>query len=309
MSSDYRSETRGFLLITCFILVVPLILFPKDFGMTLNLSAFLLLPLELAWYTIAFFVMFPRESASRIFPFAVVTLGYRIGLGIGFGMLLLVMFSVPLGSAVRQGIHQYAPALLLQAIMCPFVLKPPIQVFLRNRGTSARLKVVGFEQQTGGLPPSAPAEIAESRAESKRSVFGEKESKMAAKPGFDGILHYLREYAGVRAALLVDPEGLVVACDSSPDLDAERMASYSRHLKESNDAVLRVMGEGISEKIAIYTQDIWICFHQIEEFTLVVLSERRTDELLSVRITQSITMIEKFLAEKYRLNAAKAVEA
>ncbi len=309
MSSDYRSEMRGFLLITCFIVVVPLVLFPRDLGIKLNLAVFPLLALELGWYALVLFIMFPKASASRVLPLAAVTLGYRVGLGIGFAVLLLAMFSLPVGSAVSLGIYQYAPALVLQAIMSPFVLKSMFQVFLRNQRSSGRMRVVGFEQDAGEAPVSVSAEIPEEPAEPKRPVHREKEPKMKARAGLEGILHYLREYAGVRAALLVDAEGLVVACDPCRDFDAEKVASFSRHLKDSNDRVLHAMGEGTSERIAIHTPDVWMCFHQVRDFTLVVLSGRRTDELLWVRIMQSTAMIEKFLAEKHQQNAAKAVEA
>ena len=309
MSLDYRSEMRGFLLITCFTLVVPLILFPRDFGLRIGLTMFFLFALELGWYTIVLLASFPREPASRVFPFILITLGYRAALGVGFGILLMVMFSVSIGPAVRLGVYQYAPAFLLQAVMSPFVLRSLFGALLKNRQARGKARAVGFEQENGEVPNPASSEMAEGVTEFKRAVPGDKEQKMATKVSLESILHYLREYSGVKAALLVDPDGLVVACDSTNDFDAQRMASYSRHLKDKNDQVLRAMGEGRSEKIAIYTSDAWMSFHQIGEFTLVVLCQRRTDELLSVRITQSISMIEKLLAEKYRLNTAESVEA
>jgi predicted regulator of Ras-like GTPase activity (Roadblock/LC7/MglB family) len=301
---DYRAEMRGFLLITCFILVVPLILFPKDLGVRIGLSISLLLALELGWYMVVLLASFPREQASRVFPFILVTIGYRVGLGVGFGILLVVMFSLSIGSAMRLGIYQYAPAFLLQAVMAPFALKPLFGTMLKNRP-----RVVGFEPEERETAKPVASEAAEGTPESKRAVSGDKELKMATKLSLEGMLHYLREYSGVKAALLVDPEGLVVACDCVEDFDAELVASYSRHLKNKNDQVLRAMGEEKSEKITIHTPDVWMSFHQIGDFTLVVRSLRRTDELLSVRITQSISMIEKFLAEKYRLNRAESVEA
>jgi predicted regulator of Ras-like GTPase activity (Roadblock/LC7/MglB family) len=301
---DYRAEMRGFLLITCFILVVPLILFPKDLGVRIGLSISLLLALELGWYMVVLLASFPREQASRVFPFILVTIGYRVGLGVGFGILLVVMFSLSIGSAMRLGIYQYAPAFLLQAVMAPFALKPLFGTMLKNRP-----RVVGFEPEERETAKPVASEAAEGTPESKRAVSGDKELKMATKLSLEGMLHYLREYSGVKAALLVDPEGLVVACDCVEDFDAELVASYSRHLKNKNDQVLRAMGEEKSEKITIHTPDVWMSFHQIGDFTLVVRSLRRTDELLSVRITQSISMIEKFLAEKYRLNTAESVEA
>jgi predicted regulator of Ras-like GTPase activity (Roadblock/LC7/MglB family) len=308
VSSDYRGEMRGFLLISCFIMVVPLILFPRDFGVKLSLSVFLLLALELGWYSLVLFVLFPRESASRVLPFAMTTLVYRIALGLGFTVLLLMMFSLSIKSALRLGIHLYAPAFLLQAIMAPFVLKSVFGVYLRNRQMTKKLRVVGFQQETGEDSFSPSPEMPED-SEPIRSSQPEKESKVAVKTSLESILHYLREYAGVKMALLLDQEGLVVACDARQGFDAEKIASFSRQLKEINDKVLLDMGEKPAERIGIHTSDLWISLYQIGEFTLAVLSERRTDELLSVRITQSTVMIERFLTEKYQMNVAKAVEA
>jgi predicted regulator of Ras-like GTPase activity (Roadblock/LC7/MglB family) len=304
VSSDYRAEMRGFLLITCFVLVVPLILFPKDLGLKIGLSVSLLAALELCWYGVVLLASFPKEPASRVFPLILLTMLYRASLGVGFGILLVVMFSLSVGPAMGLGIYHYAPAFVLQVIMAPFVLKPLFALMLKRRP-----RVVGFETQGSQEAQFAVPEATEAATESRRTAAGEKEPKMATKVSLEGVLHYLREYSGVKAALLVDPEGLVLACDCTPDFDAELIASYSRHLKQKNDQVLKAMGEGKSERITIHTRDVWMSFHQIGEFTLVVRSLRRTDELLSVRITQSISMIEKFLAEKYRLNTAESVEA
>ena len=132
---------------------------------------------------------------------------------------------------------------------------------------------------------------------------------MAGEDKLEGFLHYLREYSGVKAAILVDYEGLVVAEDSSSGFDPETVASFARCMKETNDQILNKMGEGCSERIGIYTQDVWMSLNQIGNFTLVVLSDRRTDELLSVRIQQSTGMIKRTLTEKYQENMLKAAEA
>lgn len=295
-------------MISCFIMVVPLILFPRDFGVKLNLSVFFLLALEMGWYVLVLFILFPRESASRILPFAMITLGYRITLGLGFTVLLLAMFSLSITSALRLGLHLYAPAVVLQSVMAPFVLKSVFGVYLKNRRMDQRPRVVGFQQESGEESFSPSPEMPE-EPEYVRPFQPERESKLTVKGSLESILHYLREYAGVKAALLLDREGLVVACDSRQEFDAEKIASFSRLLKETNDKVLLAMGERPAERIGIHTSDLWISLYQIGEFTLAVLSERRTDELLSVRITQSTVMIERFLAEKYQLKLEKAVEA
>ncbi len=310
MNSDYRGEIRGFLLVTCFIIVVPLIFFPKDLGLKLNWPALLLLTLELAWYAVVLLIMFSRETMSRVLPLALVTLGYRIGLGAGFGILLLAMFSLPLSTAFSLGIHRYAPVFLLQALMAPFVLRPLLEVFLRNRRAIGRAAQAASESEPAGafVSPSVSDVLRES-PDDETTIIPQKETKVVGKESLQGILHYLREYSGVKAAVLVDHEGLVVGNDSSSDFDAEKVASFTRHLKETNDQVLSWMGERAAERIGIHTADAWICLNQIRDFTLVVLCDRSTDDLLSVRISQSTGMIRKYLDDRYQLNVEKAVEA
>ncbi|MCK4404355.1 MAG: roadblock/LC7 domain-containing protein [candidate division Zixibacteria bacterium] len=309
MSSDYRGKIRGILLVSFFIMVVPLIFFPKDFGLKLDWSPFSLFAFELCWYMLILFVMFSRAPAPKVFLFALLTLSYRIGLGIGFGILLLVMFSLPLFSSLQRGIYQYVPAFLLQALMSPFVLK---SLFESSMGKTKKAKEtpMKFERGTAELLSSSfTPETSKEKSDGKRSIPSQREIKMAGKGSLESVLHYLREYAGVKAAILVDQEGLVVANDSLPDFDTEKVASLVRSLKETNDQILHQMGEKASERIGIHTSDLWVCLNQIENFTLVVVSDRRTDELLSVRILQATGMIEKILVEKYQQNILKVGEA
>ena len=309
MNSDYRGEVRGVLLVSFFIMVVPLIFFPKDFGLKLDWPLFLLFAFELSWYMLILFVMFSRASAPKVLLFAVLTLGYRIGLGIGFGILLLVMFSLSLSSSFQLGIYQYMPAFLLQALMSPFALKSLLEVFMKKTKTAKRRHMKLEKRAADSLPFSFTPERSKERIDGKGLISPQKEVRVVGEGSLESVLHYLREYSGVKAAILVDQEGLVVSKDSSSDFDPEKIASLARCLKERNDQILHQMEEKASERIGIYTPDLWICLNQIGNFTLVVVSDRHTDELLSVRILQSTGMIKKILAERYQQNILKVVEA
>jgi predicted regulator of Ras-like GTPase activity (Roadblock/LC7/MglB family) len=307
---DYRREVRGILLISLLIMVLPLLSFPRELGLKFTSSVSLLFALELGWYMLVLFVAFSKATASRVFLYALLTLGYRIGLGIGFGILLLVMFSLAFSSSIKMGIYQYLPAFLLQALVSPFVLKPVYRL-LAERTRKARATEPRTAMSAGKVAEFAPAETA---AESGQGLEGtgstskEKETKVAPEEKLENYLHYLREYAGVKAAILVDHEGLVVAEDSSSDSDPETIATYAKHIKETNDQILDQMGEETSERIGIHTADAWICLNQIEDFTLAVVSDRRTDELLSVRIQQSTGMIRRFICQRYQNDTLKVVE-
>lgn len=123
MTPDLKAEIRGILLVFFFIMVVPLVFFPRDLGLKWGISFILLFAFELGWYMLIFFIMYSKASALKVILAAVLTWSYRVGLGIGFGLLLMVMFSLPFSSSLELGIYKYAPAFLLQTLMSPFALK------------------------------------------------------------------------------------------------------------------------------------------------------------------------------------------
>jgi predicted regulator of Ras-like GTPase activity (Roadblock/LC7/MglB family) len=310
--NDYSRELRGILLISLFIMVVPLLFFLKDFGLRLSSSITLLFALELGWYLLVLFATFSKEPPHKVFMLVLLTFGYRICLGIGFGVLLLVMFTLSLSNSLRLGIYGYMPAFILQAMMAPFVLKSFFVVLIdkikegemKKQKPMNEIKLAGRGAEPGvpDLPPKPRKELVNKRPDSSEGkARGRIESKL------ENILHYLKEYAGVKAAILVDPEGLLVGEDSS-DFDPEMIASFARCFKETNDQMLHKMGEKQAERISIHTPDLWICLNQIGGFTLVVLSGRQTDDLLSVRINQSVGMIKKYLTERYSQYVLKDVE-
>ena len=135
------------------------------------------------------------------------------------------------------------------------------------------------------------------------------EEKSRAKGGdLESALRYLREYSGVKGAILVDNEGLVVACDRLSDLDPETFASLAVSLKEANNSFLKSISEIGLERIGIHTPDLWISLNQILGFTLVTVADRNTDELLSVRISQATGIIRKYLEQRYNQEILKGVE-
>lgn len=140
-------------------------------------------------------------------------------------------------------------------------------------------------------------------------VTSSPEEKNRTKSGdLENALHYLREYSGVKGAILVDDEGLVVGCDRLSDLDPETFASLAVSFKESNNLFLKRIGEKGLKRMGIHTPNLWISLNQILSFTLITVADGRTDELLSVRISQATGMIEKHLKKKYNQKILKAVE-
>ena len=152
MTSDQRREVRGILLLSLFIVVVPLIFFPKDFGLRVDLSSSLLFAFELSWYVVIFFILFSKASALWVVFFALLTLAYRFSVGICSGLFLVAMFSLDLSSALKLGIHRYLPAFLLQAMMSPFILKSSFEMVMKKRPAGSKKDYEGLKKTTIETP-------------------------------------------------------------------------------------------------------------------------------------------------------------
>ena len=308
MTSDPQREIRGVLLISLFIMVVPLIFFPKDFGLKANLSSFLLSAFELGWYVVIFFILFSRASALWVVFFAVLTFIYRLSVGVCSGLFLAAMFSLDLSSSLKLGIHRYLPAFFLQAMMSPFVLRSSFEMLMK-KPTGRKKESEGLKKMSSEKPSILLETERSNPGWDQRKVTSSTEEKKRTKKGdLENALHYLLEYSGVKGVILVDNEGLVVGGDTLSDFDPELFASLAICLKEANHSLLEKINESQLERIGIHTPHLWISLNQIQSFTLVTVADRHTDELLSVRISQAVGMIRKHLEERYNQKILKGVE-
>ncbi len=307
MTSDYKREIRGVLLISLFIMVVPLIFFPQDFGLKLGMPAFLLSVFELGWYMVIFLFLFSKVSIFWVGLCAILTLVYRFFLGVGFGLFLVVMLPEGFSFSLSGVIYQYWPAFLLQAIMSPFVLKSSFEIFMK-KPAGRKKESEGLKKATSEVPLTFFETQISKSGRDQMKVTSLTEKKRTKRADLESPLHYLREYSGVKGAILVDNEGLVVACDTLSDLDPETFASLAMSLKEANDLLLEKIDEKGLKRMGIHTPNLWISLNQILSFTLVTVSDNHTDELFSVRISQATEMIKKHLEQRYNQKILKGVE-
>ncbi len=307
MTSDYKREIKGVFLISLFIMVVPLIFFPQDFGLKLGMPAFLLSVFELGWYMVIFLFLFSKVSIFWVGLCAILTLVYRLFLGVGFGLFLVVMPPEGFSFSLNRVIYQYWPAFLLQAVMSPFVLKSSFEILMRKSEPRKR-ESEGLKKITPEMPITFFETQISKSGRDQMKVTSLTEKKRTKRVDLESPLHYLREYSGVKGAILVDNEGLVVACDTLSDLDPEIFASLAVNLKEANDLLLERIDEKGLKRMGIHTPNLWISLNQILSFTLVTVADNHTDELLSVRISQAVGMINKHLEQRYNQKILKGVE-
>ncbi|MCK4385077.1 MAG: roadblock/LC7 domain-containing protein [candidate division Zixibacteria bacterium] len=306
MVSDHRREIRRVLLISLFLMVVPLIFFPKDFGLRVNTPS-LLSAFEFGWYVLIFFILFSKASGLWVLFLALLTLIYRLFLGVGFGLFLVVMFSCDLSFSLKLGIYHYLPAFLLQAMISPFALRSSLGIFMKKPDPRGK-KPEGLKKITPETPLTFSEPPISKSGRDQMKVTSSTEKKRTKSVDLESALRYLREYSGVKGAILVDDEGLVVESDRLSDLDPETFASLAVNLKETNNLLLKKINEKGLTRMEIHTPNLWINLNQILSFTLVTVADNHTDELLSVRISQATGMIEKHLKQRYNQKILKGME-
>lgn len=122
----------------------------------------------------------------------------------------------------------------------------------------------------------------------------------AAKPNkFQVAVEYLNDYAGVKAALITDSEGLVIFGNTGDQFDSDLCAAVGLDLIGLLDKNFRGIIEPGCDFLSVKTRSDWITVARSSIFYLIVIADRKADDLLSVRISRALEMISSYLKEKY----------
>jgi predicted regulator of Ras-like GTPase activity (Roadblock/LC7/MglB family) len=103
----------------------------------------------------------------------------------------------------------------------------------------------------------------------------------------------------VEGVILLDNEGLVISKRVNAGWDDEKIAPLALLLREINSQQLSKIDTSPIERMELLSQKLWISLNNIDDFTLVSVAHRSTDELLNIRILKAVEMIKKYLDEKY----------
>jgi predicted regulator of Ras-like GTPase activity (Roadblock/LC7/MglB family) len=110
---------------------------------------------------------------------------------------------------------------------------------------------------------------------------------------------YLTDYAGVIGAVIADHEGLVVACSPPSLVDAELYAALGPEIFSATDRNIgRLINPGC-KYVSLKTDDRWLTIATTQGFLLIVLADRKADDLLNVRVQRTLDMIANHIKEKY----------
>jgi predicted regulator of Ras-like GTPase activity (Roadblock/LC7/MglB family) len=116
---------------------------------------------------------------------------------------------------------------------------------------------------------------------------------------FQASAEYLTDYDGVKGAVITDSEGLVVIQSPASGFDGELCAATGLELISVMDRSIGKIAEPGCEYLSIKTGRDWITVAKSTVFYVVVLAERKADDLLNVRISRALEMIASYIKDRY----------
>ncbi len=316
MMNIFGRDGRLVILLSGFIIVIPMVIFPSKLGLNLESGSFAYALIEVLYYGIVLFIFRSHASLFQVLQGAGLTFLYRIVLGTVFGLFLAIMYKVNLSAALTLGVSRYIPAVLIHVIAAPFVMKP---IFARLVGEPA--------------PRRRPEKPAVARAHDEERFVDqpffnreERPAHAAGRPaltesradfglgtdlnGFERAVRYLGEHHAVKLAIVVNKEGLSMAYIKRGSLDIENWAPLTLLLDEAAKNILsRSLGNPQAERMEILLAQDRLSLIRAGEYYIMALAGRDDDELLGVRLTQASEMVRRYVSERYgRLQPSSAEE-
>ncbi len=302
---------RQILLLSLLVLLVSMLIFPKKYGTNLADAPLIYVVVELVYYGFVIYLLNRSLTPLQLVSSAGLCLIYRFALGAALGVGIVTVYQWQFKTALVAGMGSYLPGMLLQIAAAPFILKPAIDI-LYGRRPKAKPK-------TAPTTPTPSAESLTSIAASKKKgysqtgpasvteVFGPDSSQAQSTSaptvtednGFDRATRYIGEDGSVMVAAVVDVDGLLLGNFSRRGVEAEDWAPFALTLVEQNHQVVSRLELDKPEKIDIVLHDKKVIVACEEAYSLMVVAERATDDVLNIRINQGLEIIRKYVAERY----------
>jgi hypothetical protein len=313
------------ILITLILLIVPMAVFPSRLGTELIRVAWLSIILELLYYFATTLILHRGEQAFRKLQMVGICLIYRLSLGAIFGLFTTAVYGLSLPVGMRLGMFSYLPAVALHIIAAPYVLRSLMSAPTARRTVSRHPFVRPpqvKESSTGmtsiaiskekGIVSESPTGIAYSETPVGRPLSARLEPQVSGQNveinGFDRAVRYVGEHGSVFLVAVVDNEGLLLANFRRGNFLPEDWAPLALVFLDANTGVLIKNRLGAPDKIDMIIADKRIVITREKMFSLLVLSERISDETLSIRINQAMDLIRKYTAERYGRKSEKNAE-
>lgn len=129
--------------------------------------------------------------------------------------------------------------------------------------------------------------------------MGKKNKKQAENSRFQAAVEYLTEYNGVLGAVVADKEGLTVACNPPGLKDGETLSAIGPQIFSTADRIIEKFMKPGCKYLTLKTDDRWLTVAAALDLNLIVVADRKVDDLLSVRIQRALEMIVNHIKEKY----------
>jgi len=307
MSTSNRDSMQFFLL-SVILLIVPMFIFPAKFGLEIGFGSVAYSLIEIIFYTIVFYLFRPSGSTLQLFQGVGLAFLYRMVMGSVFGLLIAIMYGVDFAVAMTLGVSRYLPAILIHVLAAPFIIRPFYMCFTREtRPSRSRYtkeqpasRAAVDRQVKSSMRPMVTNRRTQTAGETSSFDSGSATSVGLDTNGFERAVKYLGEHHSVKLATVVDREGLSMATFARGGMDVEQWAPFSLLFRESNESVLNRNGENMKmDQLRLSFHDLRIEITNIDDFSLLVLSDREDDDLLKIRIVQATDMIRKYSSERY----------
>jgi len=299
--------TRQMLLISLVVLMIPMIIFPERLGTVLAEASFSKFLLELTFYVLIIYFFNRKAPLGNLIKSGLLCLSYRFGLGILFGLLIVIMYSLSFKAALTLGTISYLPAIVLHVIVTPFIVRPIFSRWLLpeksdeedvNSGVDIdKFGVTSFVATKENVATFSQADSDDKQSEEHLQKITE--TIKVGDNGFAKAVKYIGEDGSVIVAAVIDNEGLLLANFKRGDIDTEDLSPFANLLIDKNVEQLKRLGLNSPEKIEYVFENRKMTIANEKKYLLMVVSERTADDVLNIRINQGLDMIRKFVANRY----------
>ena len=342
-------ESRDVMQLVVFSLIVvvgPLLVYPRTFGVDITVTWPSLLLVEIAYYLIANSLLNAGSGLGAAAVGAIVSFCYRMLLSVLIGLMIFAPGAAELGPAIGEGVYKYWPAFALFIICSPFVTASLVRSTIDRLSTNQTTpieqittpaanqsaptlagvapvgQVIGAPGATQTYPETGADEsstVADSsgdisqsagRREGHEFAFGEaaEEQNLLQLNGFERGVRYLAEDGSVRVAAVIDPDGLTLATFGRMGFDPHVWAPLALTMMDVNADIFSRHGMTRPTQLETLYQNMKIDCRAVGPFLLMVVAERHADDLLGVRISQTTDMIEKYVSSRYDTKALARLE-
>jgi hypothetical protein len=283
---------RQTILWTGVLAVIPLLAYPRDFGMGMFAFHPVFGLVEWGLYFAAFIALLPRLSMPQRILASGFTVVYRLVCAVMFGVLAALNNDFGLADTMAVGMWSYPLALVPQVIAAPFVMRGVWGLIYPQTPHRRRLAAV---RRT-----PVPATVGALHAAATAAVPATRTAIRMETPDFDDAVSYVGGYPGVRMCWVVDNDGLPLAFWQRQDYTGavEFWAPMSIELVAFNRRTLSVGGEVLLQHVETRFEAGRLVVQAVGEYWIGVLTDRDADDLIGVRLTQARDMVLKHLQER-----------